>query len=124
MEPTSVLCPGSGGTASTGPASRDDSGEWERRAKSIARDMIREAALIDDEDERKQQLAHALRTESEPRLRAMMSLATSERQILTRVDGLDADPMLLNVANGTVDLRTGRLRSHSRGDLLTRAGIC
>ena len=31
----------------------------------------------------------------------------------------DADPWLLNCANGTVDLRTGELRAHDRADLLT-----
>jgi putative DNA primase/helicase len=35
-------------------------------------------------------------------------------------DALDADPWLLNVANGTIDLRTGELRAHRREDLLTR----
>ena len=32
----------------------------------------------------------------------------------------DCDPMLFNVANGTLDLRTGTLRPHSRDDRLTR----
>lgn len=33
---------------------------------------------------------------------------------------LDAHPWLFNVANGTVDLRTGELRNHDRTDLLTQ----
>src|SRR5262249_23526841 len=33
---------------------------------------------------------------------------------------LDADPWLLNVQNGTVDLRTGELREHRRDDLITK----
>ncbi|GAF95960.1 unnamed protein product, partial [marine sediment metagenome] len=33
---------------------------------------------------------------------------------------LDADPMLLNMANGTLDLRTGKLREHSSLDMLTQ----
>ncbi|MBL8610222.1 MAG: hypothetical protein JNL38_22995, partial [Myxococcales bacterium] len=33
---------------------------------------------------------------------------------------LDADPWLLNVANGTIDLRTGVLRPHDPRDLLTK----
>lgn len=32
----------------------------------------------------------------------------------------DADPDLLSVANGTIDLRTGELRPHRKGDLITR----
>jgi len=98
----------------------DDSGEWERRAKSITRDMIHDAARIENDEDRKQHLAHALRTESEPRLRAMTNLATSEQAILARVEQLDANPMLMNVANGTLDLTTGQLRPHAREDRLTR----
>ena len=33
---------------------------------------------------------------------------------------LDADPWLLNVSNGTLDLRTGELRPHRREDLITK----
>ena len=33
---------------------------------------------------------------------------------------LDRDPSLLNFTNGTVDLRTGALRPHRRGDLITK----
>ena len=33
---------------------------------------------------------------------------------------LDADPLLLNCLNGTLDLRTGTLREHRREDLITR----
>lgn len=36
------------------------------------------------------------------------------------VDRLDADPWLLNVANGTLDLRTGRLRKPYQWDYLTK----
>ena len=35
-------------------------------------------------------------------------------------DDLDADPFLLNCANGTLDLRTGKLRDHDPADLLTK----
>ena len=35
-------------------------------------------------------------------------------------DGFDADPWLLNAANGTVDLRTGELRPHDRDDFITK----
>jgi putative DNA primase/helicase len=35
-------------------------------------------------------------------------------------DALDGDPWLLNVENGTLDLRTGELRDHEREDLITK----
>jgi putative DNA primase/helicase len=37
-----------------------------------------------------------------------------------KTDNLDADPWLLNVENGTIDLRTGELREHRAEDLITK----
>lgn len=51
---------------------------------------------------------------------AALRLARSEPGIAVSHDVLDADPMLLNCANGTLDLRTGTLRPHSRDDMLTK----
>jgi putative DNA primase/helicase len=50
----------------------------------------------------------------------MVKLAASELDFQVQPSRLDADPWLLNVANGTLDLRTGKLRSHRRSDLITR----
>lgn len=41
-------------------------------------------------------------------------------KINRHVDELDALPGLLNVANGTVDLRTGEIRPHDPNDLITK----
>ena len=60
------------------------------------------------------------RSESEPRLKAMLSLAEKEVGVPVAPEELDADPWLLNVANGTLDLRTGELRAHRPEDLLTK----
>jgi putative DNA primase/helicase len=65
-------------------------------------------------------LAWALRSEGAPRINAMLDLARSEPGIPVLPADLDRDPMLFNVQNGTIDLRTGRLREHRRDDLLTR----
>jgi putative DNA primase/helicase len=40
--------------------------------------------------------------------------------VAVSVDKLDADPWLFNVQNGTIDLRTGKLRPHDDGDMLTK----
>lgn len=47
-------------------------------------------------------------------------LAALEAELLVRGDQFDQHPMLLNVKNGTVDLLTGKLREHRRGDLITK----
>lgn len=46
--------------------------------------------------------------------------ARSEPGILVDLASFDADPFILNVSNGTLDLRTGELRTHNSDDLLTK----
>ena len=53
------------------------------------------------------------------RLESMVKLAESELPIATKTDDFNLKPWALNVQNGTVDLRTGKLQPHERGDLLT-----
>ena len=52
-------------------------------------------------------------------LRAALLLAQSETPIAAMADAFDFDPWLLNVLNGTIDLRTGELRPHQRDDMIT-----
>ena len=47
-------------------------------------------------------------------------LAQSELAVVARPDSFDRDPLLFCCDNGTVDLRTGELRPHQRGDLITK----
>jgi P4 family phage/plasmid primase-like protien len=65
-------------------------------------------------------LAWALKSEHAQRHAAMIDMARSECGVPVLPAELDRDPWLLNVPNGTVDLRTGRLREHRRDDLITR----
>ena len=65
-------------------------------------------------------LNHCLRSEKALSLRAALSLAQSEPGIPILPEEMDRDPWLLNVLNGTLDLRTGQLREHRREDLLTK----
>ncbi len=98
----------------------DRSGEIERRAKDTAGAIYLEPYMMSEGPERKTAGAWAVKTESESRLRAMVALAQSEPNVPVAVAEMDADPMLLNVANGTLDLTTGALRPHNRQDLLTK----
>jgi len=50
----------------------------------------------------------------------MATLAASEYPVVARAAQLDADPWLLTVGNGTLDLRTGELRPHARDDLISK----
>jgi putative DNA primase/helicase len=99
---------------------QDDNGEVERRAKQTAVSIYAEVESCRDADERSQVAKHARRSEAEPRIRAMMSLAATEPGVVIRPDDLDAEPYLLGCGNGTLDLRTGDLRRSDPADLLSR----
>ena len=49
----------------------------------------------------------------------MIALAASEVGIPILPDGLNSNPWLLNTKNGTIDLKSGQLRSHNRNDLIS-----
>lgn len=99
---------------------RDTTGAIDRRAKRIAAALFAEAITHADAATRKQWLAHAGKTETSRGVAALIRLAQSEPTIPVEPHQLDADPWLLNVANGTLDLRTGRLRPHTQADLITK----
>lgn len=97
----------------------DNTGEVSRRAKLAVLDIYREAAHCVDDNQRRETTKWAHASESADRIAAMMKLAQSEPGIPVTSDDLDRDPMLFNCSNGTVDLTTGQLKSHSRSDLIT-----
>ncbi len=99
----------------------DRTGAIERKAKTTVRSINAEAVNPDlDSAEARALTSHAARSEAKNRMDAMIALAGSEPGIPVLPEELDADPDLLNCLNGTVDLRTGRLRPHSRDDLITK----
>ena len=63
---------------------------------------------------------HAVRSESREKMAAMVEVAKSVPQIAVGASVLNANKWVLNVLNGTIDLRTGTLQAHSRDDLLTK----
>ena len=69
---------------------------------------------------RTQLVKAATKAESAGSITAMVQLARGIPGVLVAHDELDADPYLLNCANGTVDLRTGELRRHDPTDLCTQ----
>ncbi|MDP9373602.1 MAG: phage/plasmid primase, P4 family, partial [Chloroflexota bacterium] len=98
----------------------DDTGAVMRLAKQTARALLREAADIPDDAASRGLTRWAQTSQSRTRLEAMVELAKSEPGVPVEPDQLDADPWLLNVENGTLDLRTGDLRPHDRADLITK----
>lgn len=99
---------------------RDDLLEVERRTKETVLSLYHEASNIGDDARRKAVLDFARSSETNHRRNGVIALARSEPGITIRADDLDCDPWLLNCENGTIDLRTGKLRPHERDDLITK----
>lgn len=99
---------------------QDKTGEVMARAKATAEAMLHAAVEISDKPTREASVKWALKCFSESRLGAMVNLAASEPGIAITLDRLDRDPMVFNVQNGTIDLRTGELLPHRRSDMITR----
>jgi putative DNA primase/helicase len=90
------------------------------RAKATAESILREAGETQDKTEKAALAKHGAKSLSERSLKAMLWCAQSDERIAVEADAFDADPWALNVLNGTIHLRTGELREHRRGDLLTK----
>ncbi|HHV62226.1 MAG TPA: hypothetical protein GXX51_06270, partial [Firmicutes bacterium] len=91
----------------------DGTAEVIRRAKNTVQQIYAEASREQEGDRRKALAKHALKSEAEARIEAMVGLAASEPGIPVLPEDLDRDPWLLNVMNGTLDLRTGELSPFS-----------
>lgn len=60
------------------------------------------------------------RCETHNGISGVLSIASALPPLRTGTDELDADPYLINCANGTLDLRTRQLRPHDPADRITR----
>lgn len=87
-------------------------------AAQVARSLYAEAAQAPHEARRQELARHAARSANIHRLQAMIILARAELAVLP--EQLDADPWKLNVENGTIDLKTGKLHPHDPHDLITK----
>lgn len=85
-------------------------------AKATAANILTEGNGDDDQPT----LRHARRSQSRGGIEAMIYLVRSEPGIFAPMSGFDSNPWLLNVANGTLDLKAGLLRPHRREDHLTK----
>ncbi len=90
-----------------------------------AAEFSRQASLAEDPDNRRmlevkaeRLLRWARASEQGPAIRESLKLTAPLLELDPR--RLDAQPLLLNVQNGTLDLQEGVLRSHDPADLLTK----
>ena len=91
-----------------------------RKCLEMVRGIYQEIRKTADYRERIDIEKHAMHSESSRRRKAAVEAASWIPELNIQTDDLDTDPYLLNVQNGTVDLRTGELLEHRQGDFITR----
>jgi putative DNA primase/helicase len=90
----------------------DDKHEVEWLARQVVQHIHFAADQEHDEKQKQTVRAWARRSEGGGRVEAMLKLARSTPDISLSAKELDGDPLLLNCANGVLDLRTGELLPH------------
>lgn len=98
----------------------DDTGTPDALTKETLRWLAANANELTDGDRRRKLLRFAVDSERAGRVRGALEMARSEPGVPVVPDQLDTDPLVLNVANGIVDLRTGALGTHDRDLLISR----
>src|SRR5918993_447904 len=96
----------------------DERGEVVKLAHAVARGIFHEAADAEGEEEQKAITKWALASQNESRINAMLSQARP--YLAVGMEELDRDPWLVNCQNGTLDLRTGKLKAHDPADRITK----
>ena len=99
---------------------RDEVDQVVELAKQVARDIYAEGDIAASDEARIAVAKHAKASQQVQRIEAMLKLARSLPELVALPSDLDAQDMLLGVANGVVDLGTGKLRPTKREDLITR----
>lgn len=99
----------------------DQTGQAQRWAKLTARMMTDVVLASDDQAMIRDYYPVARKGETSASVAAVLTLASTEPGIAVAHEDLDADPFLLNCANGTLDLRTGELCPHDPANLITKA---
>lgn len=94
----------------------------EAEIKPLRLDALKDQDRIDELEARLKRETKLLAWFAQSQMQARIEACAKglETRLVVRMAELDRDPWLLNVANGTVDLRTGDLKDHDREDLITQ----
>ena len=99
---------------------RKDNQQAERYAMATLRDLLDEADTITSLDARGEFLKFAAGCQKAFKVDAILKVAKNDPGMMVYPDQVDADPFLLNVSNGVIDLRTGQLLPHDPTLLQTK----
>lgn len=98
----------------------DSIGRIDQLAKETVRGIFEEAARANDQNDRTRLSKWAVSSQRRAVLSNMVKLAETEPGVPVEPHQLDADPWLLNVPNGVIDLKTARLMPHHPDRLMTK----
>ena len=99
----------------------DKTGEMSRRAQqTIDQIELVELRAAEDAKTSKALWKHIQSSRTARAYRSMLEIASSDLRVLAPPETLDANPTLLNVSNGTLDVTTGTLRPPDPADLITK----
>ena len=102
---------------------RWDAQTGEEKARNLALKTVR--VITDEASGKKPELRKkickwSLSSESNAKLKAMLEAAEAVSPFACYANQFDKDILLLNVQNGTLDLRTGELQDHNPADMITK----
>lgn len=100
-----------------------DAKRWQEDEGHLIQQLAKDTALsirFEPATDVKRRAAFMFESQQSGKLSSMLKRAQSETPIPVTFDRFDARPFLLNIANGTVDLRTGQLHEHRREDYHTK----
>ncbi|MBU2851470.1 phage/plasmid primase, P4 family [Acidithiobacillus ferrivorans] len=97
-------------------------GEEVQAAKEVLFSLVDEARVVmaNDQERGTAMMRAAMSAQKDARIRAMLSLAKAESGMTASVVELNADPYVLGVQSGVVDLRTGQLLEAKPEQLISR----
>jgi len=99
---------------------QDNQNKIQELAKETANQMLQEALLISDSAKRNELVNHAKKCQSKASINNLIDLANSHPDINVIDEDFDKDHFLLNVKNGTINLKTGKLLPHDPKNLITK----
>lgn len=88
-------------------------------AREIPGQILAEAVKHPDDTRQKALVKWAMQSQSVNRLLAIPRLARTDERVTIAAEALDSDPFAFNVANGTVNLRTGGITQHDKSEGIT-----
>jgi putative DNA primase/helicase len=95
--------------------------QWLKQTNSL---IWEEAQQFSDPEMQKSRAKWAVYSQNTSKLTAAIENVKSEPGVAIDLKQLDADPMLLGVENGVVDLRTGKFRAARQEDFITKSAGC